>query len=821
MAVFFYSTESSFHLIENFAKLWMYSPLGVWSYSNKLPTKNNKMQQLRNALSLLLLSAIPLTIFGQKCDATLCGTVVDADTNEPIAYAEVFIQETAEGIVTDDAGKFHFHNLCEGNYTVESRHIGCPHVAKEIVVSGNVEVDFRLQHGLDLEAILVKGKAVAPVSMQSEQRLSGVKLDALKGQTLGDALTNLQGVSTLNTGSSISKPVIRGLHSNRVLLLTDGVRQEGQQWGLDHGPEIDPYLAGEMTVVMGANSVRYGADALGGVILIKPKPLREVVGIGGEVNLAGFSNGRTGVVSAAIDGKLKGNLPLSGRVQGTFKRGGNTHTPDYFLENTGVKEQNVSGTVGLKKGAFDSEIFYSLFQTDLGIFAGAHIGNTTDLQNAIERGRPINDGNFSYEIGRPMQRVAHHLLKAKTAWTMDDFGKLSLQYARQFNRRQEFDAHKSFGTLPDGFENPEIEFEITTHTLDLVLEHQPVQHFSGSFGAQVMQQKNTTDRGGLIPNYDQQTVGVFWIERWKKYPVPVELEAGIRYDIRQMNIENRGNEVIDNQLDFNNLSGTFGAIYKLPKYLNVKLHFGTAWRAPSVSELYSDGVHHGSASYELGNENLVSERAFSTNLEFNLTIPNQHSKTGLRASLALYQNEVNDFIYLQPQAQPVLTIRGAFPAFAYQQTDARLRGLDWTASWQFSKELELESGASILRAINKKTDEFLIFMPADNFSHSLTWFPTFIKNQEAKTTSFKLTMRNVLEQKNVPSDEQDFLAAPDGYTLFDATLATNFIINNQPLNVSLTVQNLFNTTYRSYLNRLRYFSDEMGRNVSVRINYSF
>jgi len=778
------------------------------------------MQQLRNSLSLLLLSAFPFLITAQKCDATLCGTVVDADTNEPIAFAEVFIQETADGVITNEAGKFHFHNICEGSYTVEGRHIGCPHIAKEVLIRGNVEVDFRLQHGLDLDQIVVKAKAVEVVSAQSEQKLSGLELDALKGQTLGDALTNLQGVSTLNTGSSISKPVIRGLHSNRVLLLTDGVRQEGQQWGLDHGPEIDPYLAGEMTVVMGANSVRYGADALGGVILIKPKPLREVAGIGGEVNLAGFSNGRTGVVSAEIDGKLKGNLPLSARLQGTLKRGGNTHTPDYFLENTGVKEENVSATVGLKKGAFDSEIFYSLFQTDLGIFADAHIGNTTDLRNAIERGRPINDGEFSYEIDRPLQRVAHHLLKAKTAWTMPDFGKLSLQYARQFNRRQEFDAHRAFGTLPEDLNNPEIEFEITTHTLDVILEHEPIRYFSGSFGAQIMQQRNTTDRGGLIPNYDTQTAGVFLIERWKKYPFPLELEAGIRYDIRQMNIENRGNEVIDRQLDFNNLSGTFGAIYKFPKYLNVKLHFGTAWRAPSVSELYSDGVHHGSASYELGDANLISERAFSTNLAFDLTVPNQHSKTGLRASLALYQNEVNDFIYLQPQAQPVLTIRGAFPAFEYQQTDAQLRGLDWTASWQFLPQFELASGASILRAINKKTDDYLIFMPADNLTHSLTWFPTFFKNEEAQTTSLKLTMRNVLEQTRLP-EGQDFAAAPDGYTLFDVALSTTININKQPLNVSLAVQNLFNTSYRSYLNRLRYFSDEIGRNVSVRLKYSF
>ena len=763
---------------------------------------------------------IPLVGYGQKCDATLCGTVTDAETGNPVAYAQVFIRETGVGEVTDDAGKFHFHGLCKGDYTVESRHIGCPHIAKQIFINGNVEVDFQLHHGIALEEILVKAKEIKPVSIQSEQKLGGVQLDKLMGQTLGDALLSLQGVSTINTGSAIAKPVIRGLHSNRVLLLNNGVRQEGQQWGLDHGPEIDPYIAGEMTVVMGANSVRYGADAIGGVILIEPKPLRETPGIGGTVNLAGFSNGRTGVVSAALDGKMKGKNPLTGRLQGTFKKGGNTHAPDYFLQNTGVTEQNASAALAWQNEKLGAEVFYSLFQTDIGILADAHIGNLTDLNTAILRGRPLEDGAFTYELGRPFQRVAHHFLLAKNYWKNDDFGKISIQYSRQFNRRQEFDAHKTNGELPATLKQPDIEFEITTHTLDLVAEHNRFHHFKGSFGAQLMQQTNTTDRGGLIPNYQSQTMGVFLVERWKKHPLPFELEAGMRYDIRKIHIENRGNKIIDEQLDFQNISGTLGVIYQLPEFLAIKLHFGTAWRAPNVSEFYSDGVHHGSASYELGNANLVAERAFSSNLEFELTIPNRHGANGFYANLALYQNSVRDFIYLQPQASPVLTIRGAFPAFAYQQTDARLRGLDWNAAWLFAKNWEFSSGASLLRAINKNSGDHLIFMPADNFTHSISWFPDFLKNKEAKSTSVQLTVRNVLEQTRVP-DNQDFAASPEGYMLLDAAISTTFTFRQQPLNIGLAVQNLFNTSYRNYLNRLRYFSDDLGRNFSVRIKYHF
>lgn len=773
-----------------------------------------------------VLLSLPFLSISQKCEATLCGTVTDAESQEPIAFAEVFIKENGLGTMTDEDGKFHIHNICEGTYTVVSQHIGCPHVAKEVFIKGNIEVDFSLHHeGFQLEEIVVKEKSITPVSIQTERTLGRRELAALQGKTLGDALENLPGVSLLKTGASIAKPVIRGLHSNRVLVLNNGIRQEGQQWGLDHGPEIDPYLADEVKVVMGANSVRYGADALGGVILVEPKSLREEAGISGEVNLAGFSNGRMGAVSGQLDGKIDGNLPLSARLQGTIKRGGNIHTPDYFLENTGLKENNVSAAIGLQQKSFDTEVFYSLFFTDLGILTDAHIGNLTDLQNAIERGHPLNDGSFSYQLNRPLQRVVHHLLKAKSNVQTGELGKLTLLYARQFNRRQEFDAHRPSGNLPPGFDDPEIEFEITTHTADISWEHKPIRRLSGTLGVQWMQQVNTTDRGGLIPDYNNQTIGAYWIERWRKYPFPLELEAGFRFDQRQMNIERRGTDIIDKKLDFNNLSGTFGAIYHFPKHLNVSFYVGSAWRAPGVNELYSDGVHHGSASYELGRDDLKSERATNTNLTFEYSHSGNEGVPSLTASLAFYQNQIDDFIFLEPQEQPVLTIRGAFPAFHYAQTDARLRGFDWQAEWKPLGWLGLGSGISVLRAKNLQTNDWLIFMPADRLRHSVSIYMKRLghnlnEDKNNAGTYVKLAIENVAEQTRIPVG-QDYTPPPPAYTLFDLEGGTQLQWSGHPIHLGLTVQNLFNTTYRSYLNRLRYFAAEQGRNVSIRVKLQF
>ncbi len=755
----------------------------------------------------------------------LFGTVTEEGTEEPVPFAEVFIVQTGQGTVTDYQGRFVFSELCEGDYTVQCHHIGCSHLSAEIKVVGETNLCFHLQHeSQTLSEITVHAKPIELRSTQAERSLTGEKLAAAKGQTVGDLLKALPGVTTLNTGGGIAKPVIRGLHSSRVLMLNNGVRQEGQQWGSEHAPEIDPYIADKVTVVYGANSVRYGADALGGVVLVEPKALRSEPGLSGEANLAAFGNGRVGVASAMLEGKMKGKLPLSGRAQGTFKRGGDIRTPDYFLKNTGVKEINYSAAVGLQREHWNTEVFFSQFFTDIGIYRGAHIGNLTDLDNAIQRGRPTEYGSFSYDLGRPLQRVAHYLLKAKSEVNTGTAGKLSLQYARQFNRRGEFDAHKRYGSLPTSLEDPEMLFEITTHTLDVAWEHKSWRHFTGSLGAQGIVQRNTTDRGGLIPDYKSQTAGVFWIERWRKYPFPMEFEAGIRYDNKHLDVQNRGNEVIDKQLNFNNLSGTFGLVYKIAEQFDLKLHWGTAWRAPNVNELFSDGVHHGSASYEKGRSDLVPEQAQSTNLTLDFDDGKQFN-----ATLGLYHNAIRNFIYLRPLEAPVLTIRGAFPSFAYDQTDARLTGLDWSAAWKPAMKWELSSSASMLRAWDKKADDWLVLMPADRFRFGLAFSPKAEKNKGEKgsATYFKLGMEHIFEQTRTP-DNVDFAPAPDAFTLVNFEAGTKLRLNPkstssnpQSLTLNLVINNLFNTAYRDYLNRLRYFSHEAGRNVSVRLKYSF
>lgn len=754
---------------------------------------------------------MPLLVKAQECTGSLCGTVTDAETKEPIAYAEIFIEELGVGEVTDEEGKFHLHNLCNGTYTVSSNHIGCVHTAKKVTIDGDNEVNFELLHeALDLEEVVVKVASILPNDLQSQQELAGSSLDAARGKTLGEALKNLPGINVVSTGGNAVKPVIHGMHSNRVLMLNNGVRQEGQQWGLDHGAEIDPNSAGKITVVMGANSVRYGAGALGGVILVEPKPLRTEPGIGGEVSLAGFSNGRMGVATGSIDGMLKGKLPLSGRLQGTLKRSGNLRTPDYFLENTGRNERDFSATAGLKKERFETSLFYSDYFTKTALFEGARIGNFEDLLAAIEQGRPTEEGAFSYTLGGPLQQVAHKILKSKTTVHTGQSGKLSVQYAWQSDRRQEFEEEQ--GGID--YQAPDARFDLTTHTADVTWEHKPWKHLQGAVGTQYMQQSNKTLAGGLIPDYDSRTIGAFWLERWRNYPAPVEVEAGIRYDVRRIDVGNQDGQIIGKTLRYNNLSGSLGLLIKTARHLDIKLSTGTAWRSPSVNELYSDGVHEGTASYETGRDDLVPEREYSTSLTIDF-----ENKNNLSAELSIYHNFVDHFIFLEPQQDPVVTASGAFPAFRYEQANATFSGLDWSAHWHPVPSVAAGSGFSWLRATNSTTGEPLVFMPANRFRNSLTWFPG-KKEQQEEPLFIRLTMENVMKQQRVPAN-QDFAPAPGGYTLFGTEAGGAFRFGSQLLHIGLSVENLFNTRYRDYLNRLRYFAHQPGRNVSVQVKYTF
>jgi iron complex outermembrane receptor protein len=770
-------------------------------------------------LFLILLLVTGFTFPGDaqdSCLLKLAGHVEDADTKEKLAGATVKLLENNRTITTDEKGDFLFYNICAGSYTLLVSHVDCESKEQLITLTKDKHVDIFIPHARNtLSEVVVAGKLGTPVT-GFKQELSGRKLDETKGLSISEALSRINGVTLLQTGSTIAKPVIHGLHGNRILTINNGVRQEGQQWGNEHAPEIDPFIADKLIVVKGVDELKYGSDAVGGVIIIQPKALRTTPGYTAELNAGYFTNNKAYVVSAVVEQQLKKIPSLTYRLQGTFKKAANVTTPDYRLNNTAGLENNFSVTLGWKKKELSSELFYSRFSTKAGIFIGSHIGNLTDLENAIkaERPDPVFIGQNSYSIDRPYQDVVHQLVKSKTQWVKNGH-KFNVLVAAQFNNRKEYDIVRTSTNT-----KPQLNLSISTISEDVNWEHPQLNHFSGVVGIAAMQQDNAYAGRYFIPNYQSATYGAYAIEKWNYHRW--DLQAGLRVDHKTVNTNRllTGGSSFDNY-DFNflTLASSFNAGYQISERWKTNINVSLASRAPHVNELLSNGIHHGTATYEEGDILLTTEKAINT--VANISYQNTTKK--IQLDLSIYTNHINDFIYQQPVPdEPVLTIAGAFPKIQYRQTNAVLSGLDFSAVVKPFNRIEWISRAAILRARNKKLADWLILMPADRVSTELAY--NFKDGSFLKQSYLSIELQHVFKQSRVPSDKngrQDYKVPPPAYSLTAFNGSSTVVIKKQPVVFSVSVRNLFNVAYRDYMNAMRYFTDEMGRNINFRISVPF
>jgi iron complex outermembrane recepter protein len=774
------------------------------------------------------LSCLAAQLPAQHCHIALRGHVLEADTRAPLAYATVSVREAGKNAVADAKGEYILTDLCENTaYTISVDHVDCAHHTRVVRLLENTEIDFQLAHDNVLNEVLVAEKALAPQTMQAESAVERADLEAAKGINLGETLKRLPGVTTLNTGATVAKPVIQGLHSNRIAIVNNNVVLEGQQWGAEHAPEIDPFTADKISVVKGAAGIRYGVGAIAGAVVLEPAPLRDKTGFGGWFSFGGFSNGLGGVASGAVDWHVPGSS-LALRLQGTAKRSGNLRAPDYWLGNTSAGELNASAAAAWKKGRWTHDLSASRFGQRLGILRAAHVGNRSDLEAAIKNPVPLNNRNeFDYRFDRPFQDVQHYTVKYRPVWRLSDQWKLSAQYSFQNNRRREFDVVRRSGSAAD---KPQVTFQVWTNTLDAALEHFPIRHWQGGAGVQAVQQLNYVSRGGLIPDYRLFGASFWATERWRRYPSPWEAEFGARYDYRRTRATTIGNfrGDLDTTVHFGNASAAGGLIYHFNRYFSARLHSGLAWRPPHVNELFAQGIHFSTGTFDIGNPALRPEQAWNSNFSV------EYQKKRIEATLSVYRNAISDFLYLNPASETILTVRGAFPVYRYAQSDAVLQGLDAAFSIPFAPTWSFENRASLLRGRRfdrsgpETRRDWLPLMPADRFQYGIKWKA---EGGRAKVegkrpvgaggeTFVRVMATTTLRQRRIP--EQGLLkAAPATFTLLNFDAAHTLAFKKQTLEIGLTIQNLGNARYREYLNFFRFYADEPGINVGVRAKWIF
>jgi len=748
-----------------------------------------------------------------NCNFSFKGRILDADTKLPLAGSSIHLLQGNLKTQSDGHGFFSFEKLCLGNYTLQISALGFKNKEIKIKLSeNNRNYDISLEHAdIVLHDVEIIGHSTAVKTTATSNTLNKSELAESKGSVIAEILQNIPGVTMLQTGATIAKPVIHGMHSNRVLMVNNGIKQEGQQWGAEHAPEIDPFIASKITVIKGAESVRYGAEAIGGVILVDPASLPINSGLSGTLDLVGSSNGRTGTASAMLESSVKSIPGLAWRAQGTFKQGGNLKTADYYLNNTGVKETNYSAALSYRTSSAYVDVYYSHFDTDLGIFEGAHIGSLEDLNSAIENGRPFTDGEFTYDIDVPRQSVTHDLIKLKIHKDLKQGGQLDFQYGFQRNARQEYDIRRG-----DRSDIPALDLVLNSHSLDFTYDKINTRSLRTVLGLNATAIVNNSIPGTqatpLIPNYDSFGLGAFVIERLVRENY--ELEAGIRYDFKTLDAAGyRNQELYGRKQDYHNVSGSLGVVWRPKQHWDLRSNIGLSWRPPTVNELYSNGLHHGSASIEVGDDNLKSEQGYKWINTFHF------GQDNLNIEISAYAHYLNNYIYLDPTGEIQESLRGAFPVFHYKQTNALFLGTDVSATYLLPYGFEYMVKGSLLRADDTKHEQNLPMIPSSRLDNRLR-YSIVTKNKDFTESFLQIQYSTVFKQTRY-NQETDFAEAPPTYSLLSLSGGSKFNIDSKSVGLTVSANNILNTSYKEYMNRFRYYAHDLGRNITLRLSFNF
>ncbi len=768
-----------------------------------------------NTRLLLFILLFPPLVYGQEKASrsyTVHGNVTDIATRLPLGGATLSIVGGQGVALTDKAGVFSL-GVQAGRIRLRCEYIGYRSVDTMITVSGDQHIDFFLspsQQTLSQVNIQSTAEPHKEVSTLDVAVLQGSALEQTRGLSLGDALKSVTGVTTFQTGPSIAKPVIHGLTGSRVLILNNGVALEAQQWGQEHAPEIDPFIANQIQVIKGADGIRYGADAIAGVISVSPKPLPTDTGImDGEVNAVGMTNSRLGAFSAMLEGALGKKLPgLSYRVQGTFKRSGDVSTPNYLLGNTGLLESDFSAAVQYYHKNYGIEGYYSNFYTKIGIEFDTDVGSYSDLLLRISEAEPPTTYPFSYFIDRPYQTVDHSTAKLRGFYNIGDSSKLEVQYAYQVNTRQEYE-ELSFSTSLA----PAIYLQIHTSTLDLNYEHKDGGGFSGSFGATGMNQGNVRLYGYLIPNFIDYDGGAYAIEKYRHDKWL--FEAGARYDYRWLRafaFDANAAKIDVTTTHYSGTSATLGTTYNFTDNLKLTGNYSAAFRPPSINELYIDGVHASLAEFEIGDANLKTEQANDFSLQLN------YATHWLNVDLEGYYNHINNFIFEEPTGQFYHSQGGELLEFQYTQGNVNFRGIDLGIIVKPVDSLDITSKTSLIYAWNETIHNYQIYTPPMRLQNGITY--NFVSFGPFKNFLAGADDIFVAKQNDVPPG-YDFAPPPNAYNLIDAHIGFKLNINKTYADIDIAANNLTNVAYRDYLDRFRYFADEPGRNIIFRLRVPF
>lgn len=678
-------------------------------------------------------------------------------------------------------------------------------------------------------SIVVEAASVHEKKMQATETISEEELERKLSLDLSRTISEVAGVQFSSGNSDNAKPIIRGQTERRLLILQDGIRHASQKWGVDHAPEIDPFFASEIEVVKGASGVRYGADAIGGVVLLNPPELVEIEGIQGKILSAYSANGNKGYGAGRVDG-AKGSSAF--RVEGNYSSSADIHTPDYLLGNTASQVWNLGGAFQQVFGEHTIRGNIRHYQNQAGVFYGIQNSTVEGFQAQLDQSQPAQASNWNRDraIDKPYQDVAHFLSSLHWNFPLLGWFDTELIYAFQRNHREEYEQSRKSVTAA------QYDFQLHTHSLDLHFEQYHLMlgtaEWENQFGFSGRFQKNVYQGLPLIPNFRNYTGGVYAIERLI-FPAGA-LELGVRGDLqsqesflgkRDFQAHVRQGTLseqictLDNELaycpaSYSALSSSLGGLWQLiPNHLELKLDLSLANRFPNADELYMLGTAPTFPIFAFGDPTLDKERQLGVSPSFGFQT---HWLSGEASGFSSW---IADYIYFAPERTPdgslayEVTIRGAYPRYRYSPIPAYFYGADGSFTLGPELPVSLQAVGSLVRGRNQDTGDFLVGIPSDRLLVHLRW-------EKENWGQARLTSELVREQSLV-DEKLDFAPAPDGYMILHATVSKELMIGENEGSISLIGTNLLNQSYRNYNSLLRYYADEKGRDIRLALRYIF
>lgn len=749
----------------------------------------------------------------------LHGVVRDSARGTPISDAQIVLIGSQHGTRSASDGMFHLSNLSPGRYRLGIRRLGYYDRVLTIELSRDTTIDvFLIPLSIELHNVIVEGARPLSTGTEHDVQLDWQYLDRHRGQTFGELLADVPGVWLLQTGTAIAKPVLRGLHSERVVLSSGGIQHRAQEWGLDHGPALDPFLPSSVAVIRGAASIEDSYAAIGGVIRIEPPPLRYHHEFEGQLWLLGATNNRMGTAAVRVQGSdfALPNTAYLLYASGTIA--GDSRTPQYVLSNTGARTVSGMLAIGYDAGTWQTEISYSLFASELGILAASHLGNPDDLRRAIAAGRPLIIRPWTYSIGNPRQQILHQTLYLNSTYTTDA-GALELHYGWQRNDRSEYDAHAARYTdsafLQQALQRPALQLSLASYQLEL-----RYRFSNGSatnvLGIHFLRQSNA--RSGqvfLLPDYLLYEGGIlgtrtFTIGNWLA-------SIGVRGDLQWMKArpynKTAGRYDPDTTMFYAGVAANGGVERAIGASSRLRLNVATYWRPPSPVELFANDLHHGTAQYEIGDRTLRTERS----LTFDAGMTTKLERVQLE--ITTYAQYFPRLTQLLPDSVPTVTYRGVFPTMRYLQQRAAIFGTELSASVPIGSIVRFDVQAAVVRGIRLPSEDFLAFMPSDRMRFAIHLHPDVVLGVQSPYLELALTA--VRRQTAISPNVFDYAQPPAGYITVDLIAGGRWWIASTAIEATLRIQNLLDTPFRDYLSRYRYFALNPGRNFVLTMTVPF